>query len=51
MDPKDATHHGHRMLVTMGSDERVLYSGSFAKYAAAFFGASGFRVGSVADLA
>jgi len=36
MNPKNAAHHRDPVLVTMRADERVLYSGSFAKYARHF---------------
>lgn len=37
MDLQHAAHHGNPVLVPMLLDERVLYSWSLAKYAAAFF--------------
>jgi hypothetical protein len=36
-DFQDPTHRPNREPIAMGMDERVLYSGSLAKYAAAFF--------------
>jgi hypothetical protein len=37
VNPKNPAHHSHAVFVTVCPDKRVLYSGSFAKYAAAFF--------------
>jgi hypothetical protein len=37
VNPKNPAHHHNPVLVPVRADERVLYSGSFAKYAAAFF--------------
>ena len=37
MDPQNPAEHHHPMSMPVGVNEGVLYSGSFAKYAAAFF--------------